>query len=193
MFSWPKLYPRPLQISAILNENKNVHIPYFSWPVVQKVTAALSLADQLTWNFATMCWKGIKKNSEILETLGERVLKFWLQSGQKSPPPLPIGNRVKCLKVIQICCLLRRKNQDDHVKASQMIALKVSLPRDVCFLVSLDIFLITDLTWTLHWVCTSVLWMIWHKKYFESIKAWWKGKFGTSFLDLTSILLGCLP
>ena len=44
----------------------------------QKMTAATPLADQSTSNFATMCPKGIKKKSEIWETLGERVLEFWL-------------------------------------------------------------------------------------------------------------------
>ena len=60
------------------------------------MTAATPLADQFTWNFATMCPKGIKEKSEILETLSERVVEFWLPvdgAGQKAPPPE--GNRVK--------------------------------------------------------------------------------------------------
>ena len=100
-FPDPKLYPQ--QISVILNKGKNVHIPYFSWPLVRKMTAATPLADESTWNFATMCPKGVKKKSEILETLGERVLEFWLPvwwCGPKSlPPPTlpPIGYRVNAI------------------------------------------------------------------------------------------------
>ena len=48
------------------------------------------LADKFTRNFATMCPKGIKENSDILETLDGRVLEFWLpvwQHRQNAPPP----------------------------------------------------------------------------------------------------------
>ena len=58
-----------------LNKNNNVHVPKFSRPLVRKLTAANSLADQFTRN---LCPNGIKKKSEILETLGGRVLEFWL-------------------------------------------------------------------------------------------------------------------
>ena len=44
-FPDPNLYL--LQVSAILNKNKNVHIPNFSWPIVRKMTAATPLADHL--------------------------------------------------------------------------------------------------------------------------------------------------
>ena len=43
-----------------------------------KNTAATPLADQFTRHFVRMCPKRIREKSEVLETLGERVLEFWL-------------------------------------------------------------------------------------------------------------------
>ena len=60
------------------------------------MTAATPLADQFFRNFATMRPKGINKKSQILETLGERVLELWL-TAKKPPPPPPRANRVKYL------------------------------------------------------------------------------------------------
>ena len=75
---------RLVHISAILN--KNIHIPYFSWPLVWKMTAATPLEDQFTWNFATMCPKRSKEKSEILETRwkGSRVLAASLMARAKN-------------------------------------------------------------------------------------------------------------
>ena len=92
-FPDPKLYP--LQISAILNKNKNVHIPYFSWPPCSKNDCSNPLEDQFTWNFATMCAKVIKEKSERLATLGERILEFWPPVRWRGTnPPSPVGNRM---------------------------------------------------------------------------------------------------
>ena len=68
--------------------------------------AATPLADQFTWNFATMCPKGIKRSQKFWR-LGERVLEFWLPvwwRGPKSAPPPPVGNRVKVFLHFQSLC-----------------------------------------------------------------------------------------
>ena len=58
-----------------------------------KMTPAIALADQFTGNSATVCAKGIKNKSEILETIGEGVLEFGCQSDGGGPPSLV--NRVR--------------------------------------------------------------------------------------------------
>ena len=89
-FPGPKFYP--LQISAILNKNKNFHTPDFSWSLVWKITAATPLEDQFTWNFAAMCPKSKKEKSESLGSLDGRVLELGadsLMARAKKPPPPP--------------------------------------------------------------------------------------------------------
>ena len=65
-------------------------------------------------------------------------------------------------KVIQNLLFIKQKAsqylKDDHVKASQTSALKVSLPTAV--LVSFNVFLITNFTSTFNRVCTSAF--EWH-------------------------------
>ena len=58
----PKLYPHPRNFSH-LNKNKNVHI----MTSCSKNDCSNPMANQFTLNFPTMCPKGIKEKSEILE------------------------------------------------------------------------------------------------------------------------------
>ena len=80
-FPDPKLCP--LQISVILNKNKMSISLIFHELLFEKL---------IYLKFRQDVSKGIKEKSEILETLGERVLEFWLPvwwRGPKSSNPSP--------------------------------------------------------------------------------------------------------
>ena len=86
----PSCTPSPSN-SAILNKNKNVHIPDFSSPLVQKMTAATPLSGKSI--YLRSCQNVSKKHKREVRKFGDsrgkgsRVLAASLMVWAKKPPP----------------------------------------------------------------------------------------------------------